>query len=124
MRTTAAKVGRQVVEARKRHEWTQDDLAERLGLSRAAVSHFETGCRQPDLETLDLLADTLDVTMDYLFGREDRKMTDPMLHHPEAEAYIDLYDQWLDEPCQAIRKELKAKMEILEARLKGETQHA
>lgn len=115
------RVGARIAIRRQRLNWTQFDLADRLKLSRAAVSHFESGRRQPDLETLDLLADTLGVTMDYLFGREDRKMTDPMLHHPEAEAYIDLYEQWLDEPCPAVRKELKAKMEILEARLKGET---
>lgn len=65
----ARTVGLKARQARELHNWTQHDLAERLGLSRAAVSHFETGCRQPDLETLDLLADTLGVTMDYLFGR-------------------------------------------------------
>lgn len=37
---------------RKSHNYTQDDLAESLGLSRQAVSKWETGTTLPDLETL------------------------------------------------------------------------
>ncbi len=37
-------------------EWTQADLAARLGASRVAVSHFEMGLAQPSERTVVLLA--------------------------------------------------------------------
>jgi len=35
----------------------------------SAISHFETGARKPSFDNLHLLADALDVTIDYLLGR-------------------------------------------------------
>jgi len=40
-------------------------------LQPSAISHFETGTRKPSFDNLRLLADTLDVTTDYLLGRVD-----------------------------------------------------
>ena len=37
---------------RKSHGYTQDDLAQKLNISRQAVSKWETGTTIPDLETL------------------------------------------------------------------------
>ncbi len=37
---------------RKSHNYTQEDLAEKLNLSRQAVSKWETGTTIPDLEAL------------------------------------------------------------------------
>ena len=50
---------------------TQSELAERSGLQPSAISHFETGTRKPSFDNLRLLADTLDITTDYLLGRVD-----------------------------------------------------
>lgn len=49
--------------------YTQDSLAETLGISRSAVSMYENGNREPDLETLERIADLFHVDMDYLVGR-------------------------------------------------------
>lgn len=35
----------------------------------SAISHFETGARKPSFDNLRILADSLDVTTDYLLGR-------------------------------------------------------
>ena len=37
---------------RKKHNYTQDELAKRLDISRQAVSKWETGSAIPDLEVL------------------------------------------------------------------------
>ena len=37
---------------RKKHNFTQDELAKRLDISRQAVSKWETGAAIPDLEVL------------------------------------------------------------------------
>lgn len=48
---------------------TQQELADKLGLSRSAIGMYEKGEREPDFETLELIADFFNVDMDYLLGR-------------------------------------------------------
>lgn len=50
---------------------TQGELAKMTGLSRSAVSMYESGKRRPDYETLEMLADFFNVNMDYLLGKSD-----------------------------------------------------
>ena len=53
-------VGRNLKRLRQRAGLTQDALAERLHVTRQAVSSWETGKNQPDIETLTALAESLD----------------------------------------------------------------
>ena len=55
--------------ARDLREWSQSDLASRAGMPPSSIAHFETGSRKPSFETLHRLANTLEVTTDYLLGR-------------------------------------------------------
>lgn len=55
--------------AREYRGLNQQELAGRAGLQPSAISHFETGTRKPSFDNLHLLAETLDVTIDYLLGR-------------------------------------------------------
>jgi transcriptional regulator with XRE-family HTH domain len=55
--------------AREYRGWSQGELADKAKLQPSAISHFETGARKPSFDNLRLLADTLDVTTDYLLGR-------------------------------------------------------
>lgn len=48
--------------------YTQDGLAEALGISRSAISMYENGNREPDFETLERIADFFNVDMNYLLG--------------------------------------------------------
>jgi transcriptional regulator with XRE-family HTH domain len=57
-------------EAREAKKLSQADLAERTGLQPSAISHFETGRRAPSFDNLKKLADALEVSTDYLLGRE------------------------------------------------------
>ena len=57
--------------ARELRSLNQSELAEKTGLQPSAVSQFETGARKPSFYNLKLLADALDVTIDYLLGRVD-----------------------------------------------------
>ena len=54
---------------REQHSLTQEELARKIGISRAALSHYETGKREPDFDTLNRIADFFHVTVDYLVGR-------------------------------------------------------
>ena len=60
--------------AREYRGLNQGALALKAGMQPSAISHFETGTRKPSFDNLRILADTLDVTTDYLLGRvEDFK---------------------------------------------------
>ena len=54
---------------RLEHGISQAELAERLGISRSAVSMYERGEREPDLDTLEKIADYFNVDMNQLLGR-------------------------------------------------------
>lgn len=48
---------------------TQDELSKQLKISRSTIGMYESGARQPDFETLELIADFFNVDIDYLLGR-------------------------------------------------------
>ncbi len=47
----------------------QSELAKQTGLSVQTISGYETGTREPKLETLILLSDTFGITVDQLLGK-------------------------------------------------------
>lgn len=54
---------------RKEHHLTQEQLARSLGLAKSSISMYENGRREPDLATMEQLADYFGVDMDTLYGR-------------------------------------------------------
>ena len=54
---------------RKEKGFSQEKLAEEIGVSRQAVSRWETGDAQPELSKLISLAEVLQVSLDELCGR-------------------------------------------------------
>ncbi|MEK3821416.1 helix-turn-helix transcriptional regulator [Cytobacillus sp. FSL W8-0315] len=52
---------------------SQEEIAEKIGISRARLSHYENERSQPDHELLTKLADFYEVGIDYLLGRTDKK---------------------------------------------------
>lgn len=55
-------------EARKSCNMTQDEIAKELGIARGNIANYETGRREPDLETLAKLANYYNVSTDWLLG--------------------------------------------------------
>ena len=47
---------------------TQPQLADRLGISRSAISMYERGEREPDTTTMEAIAALFGVDMNYLYG--------------------------------------------------------
>jgi len=60
-------------EAREARSWTQADLAKNTGLTPSAISQFESGERDPNLESLKKLSISLNVSLDFLAGQEINK---------------------------------------------------
>lgn len=57
-----------ILELRTRHGLTQEDLAEKLYVTRQAVSRWETGETLPNTETLKRLSMLFDVSINTLLG--------------------------------------------------------
>ena len=57
----------------KKHDskWTQNYMAHLLGVARSTYTAYETGSKVPPLETVNKIADILNVSADYLLGRTD-----------------------------------------------------
>lgn len=63
-------LGKRLKHLRLQKGLTQEQLAEIIGISRSALSMYETDQREPDLGTLIKLADYFSVTTDFLLGRD------------------------------------------------------
>jgi transcriptional regulator with XRE-family HTH domain len=63
--------GDKIAALREKRGLTQEDLAAKIGISRASLSHYEKNRRDPDYTTLAKFADFFHVSVDYLLGRTD-----------------------------------------------------
>ena len=59
-----------IIFMRKQHGWSQEQFAEQLGVSRQAVSKWESGLSIPDLDKIIKMSNILGVTTDYLLKDE------------------------------------------------------
>ncbi|MFB5674315.1 helix-turn-helix domain-containing protein [Paenibacillus terreus] len=78
--------GTRIAELREKRGWKQEELAQILGITRAALSHYEKNRRKPDFDTLTKLANLFGVSIDYLIGRIPRTPNDM---DPEVKQFID-----------------------------------
>ncbi len=69
----SAKIGRFIVEKRKRLGLTQQQLADRLNVSFQAVSKWENGTTFPNIEILKDLATVLDVSVDEILAGSEKE---------------------------------------------------
>ena len=53
---------------RNDHNMTQKDLADRLGLVKSTVAHYESGDKFPSYDSLIKIATLYNVSTDYLLG--------------------------------------------------------
>ena len=65
-------LGTRVRIARRRKSWTQEELAEKVGISASFLGHIERGTRVASLETFVCLCNELCVTPEYLLANNLR----------------------------------------------------
>ena len=58
---------------RQYHAYSQEEVAEKIGVSRQAVSKWESGESLPDIVNLDALASLYDVSIDDLIHFDQQK---------------------------------------------------
>ncbi len=64
-------LGLKLLELRQTHNLTQKQLCESLNIGRSTYSYFETGSRIPDIETLLMIAQYYNVSLDELVTSSD-----------------------------------------------------
>ena len=67
-KTMKLAIGQNIRDFRKKNNLTQENLAERLGVTYQSISRWENGTTYPDLELIPAIAEILTVTVDELFG--------------------------------------------------------
>ena len=84
-------LGNKIKEFRNKQELTQNELADKLFVSFQAVSQWENGTTNPDINTLIKLAKTFNISLDELFDIKINKK------HEKEEVEINIKDAKADE---------------------------
>lgn len=69
-------LGERIKTLRKEHNLTQEQLANRLGLTKSVISAYENDIRAPSHDIIFKLAGNFSVTSDYLLGLEKGRNID------------------------------------------------
>ncbi|MBE6815309.1 MAG: helix-turn-helix transcriptional regulator [Ruminococcaceae bacterium] len=80
---------------RKKNGLSQEELAEKIGVSRQAVSKWETGDALPEITKLKALADTFNVTVDFLLDEETTEFSQQ--NQPQSISVLDKYADKIDD---------------------------
>lgn len=100
--------GTKLKELRQQAGMTQKQLADRLWLSKAAVSYYEQSLRYPSPEILVKLAGIFHVTTDHLLGIEDKKQTIDVTDLPDEDI------EFLENAVRLLRKKNSDRSRISE----------
>ncbi|MEE3948825.1 helix-turn-helix domain-containing protein [Bacillus wiedmannii] len=79
---------------REKRNWSQNDLAEKIHVSRHSVSKWETGKNYPSIEIIIHLSDLFGITIDELL-RSDEELTQKVIEdskqlaHPKWKVFFD-----------------------------------
>ncbi len=63
--------GNKLKSERMKKKWSQDDLAEKIYVSRQSISKWETGKNYPSIEVIINLSDLFDLSIDELLRSDD-----------------------------------------------------
>lgn len=99
-----------ILNLRKKNGWSQEELAEKCGVSRQSISKWESNLSTPEINKVLLLSELFGVSTDYLL-REDMTLesepeTEP-LTLPESEPVLSLRQVTLEEANLFIRDRLE-----------------
>ena len=102
----ATTMGQIIKKLRKGRGFTQEELAERLGVTYQAISKWENDSGMPDISQIVPLASIFDVSTDFLFGIDNTSETEEALkivssadsiqEYGKLDTYLKAYDILLD----------------------------
>ena len=63
---TRERIGQRIAALRKLRNWSQEELAHFAGMQRSHISRIEVGKYAPNIDTLQAIAEALDMTVDII----------------------------------------------------------
>jgi len=98
---------KRITETRKSHGMNQAELAEKAGVTPAAISQIEKGTRVPTIPVLHRIANVLEVSLDYLTGKTDTSELQDLLQHDDLVAFFRGFESLGSEDKEIIRKHIE-----------------
>ena len=104
---------------REKKQITQQQLADKLKISRSTIGMYENGSREPDFETLELIADFFNINMDRLIGNlnPNMKRMIPVLGLVRAGIPMDAVEHIID--YEEIGEDMARQGEFFGLQIKG-----
>lgn len=104
---------------REKKQITQQQLADKLKISRSTIGMYENGSREPDFETLELIADFFNINMDRLIGNlnPNMKRMIPVLGLVRAGIPMDAVEHIID--YEEISEDMARQGEFFGLQIKG-----
>lgn len=120
MKKISKSIGARIRELRKENGESQEDIKNLLYVTRAAVANYENGSREPNIETLCILAEHFNVTLDYLIKGGQKDNMDLFIKIDQLKAALDRKDE-LKEQTKENNSEIAAlKEEIAQMMIDAE----
>ena len=95
-------IGRRIREERKRRNWTQEQLAEKIDAHLSFVGQLERGISKPSLSTLKKIADAFGIRAGDLFDE-----TPPPARHLPSNRLADLFRGYSDRQQEFLYKSFR-----------------
>ena len=76
-------IGERIKQARKNKGYSQEQLGKLLGVSKVSICGYEKGMRTPTMETFIDLINYLDLSPDYILGRDINVVLKELKKHRE-----------------------------------------
>ena len=119
-----------IFELRTKKGWSQDDLAEKVYVTRQAVSRWETGETVPGTETLKLLSQVFDVSINTLLGAPRQlfcqccgmPLEDASLSREPDGAFNEEYCKWCYTEGKFVYTDMEQLLDFLAAHMSNEQQ--
>lgn len=92
-----ARYGELIRSCRKKEDLTQADLANKLGIPKTYVGHWEAGRSRPDLNLIPGLCNALGISLSYFFDAPESEdaLTDKERHFMEGYRKVDTRDRMI-----------------------------
>ncbi len=118
-----------LLELRKKHGFSQDALAEKVFVTRQAVSRWENGETTPNTETLKLLSKLYDVSINTLLGSPRKlicqccgmPLDDGSISKDPDGAFNEEYCKWCYADGEFVYKDIQTLIDFLTNHMSGES---
>jgi len=92
---------------RESKRMTQAQLAEKAGITPAAISQIEKGNRVPSIPVLHRIASVLEVSLDYLMGKTDKSEIEDLLQSNDIKTFYRGFESLRSEDKEIIKKHIE-----------------